>query len=527
MQPLTAPPRNRLTEEQVRDLLTRDDATVSAGIELLDGRNQVVADISGDLVGGSVSHDGRAVVHGTCSLQLQQALAWGRDRVRVYVILSDRPLSQNPTIQARFNLGVYVLTTPQTKRGETPTTYDVQGYDLLQPLLDPVGDTYLVVPEEGAELVTNTGFESGISEWESNSAFGAYTPATLASSTLHPSTGSKSLEVTWPTAAHSWVNTFSDQFIVGKTYRFSADVWVPLDGPDEFKFSIVFVTSSPVFVPVKGAFNHWEWLWTATQSECFVGLETFNTTSGQKTWVDDFRISALSTTCLDAVRTLIELAGGGAPLLVDGTQQPAVLDGPMVWGLTEGGETTWLDVINDLLAAISYRELWVDQDGNFRTEPYVDPKVLPIQWTLDVDDETTSLVGPERTSDEDVWSAPNRWKFIRRDMATMPVDGDGVYVVTNMDRGPSSQQSLGRIVRKTVWLDAVDQASLVAQGDRIVVEDTAAARKVTLDVDPLPIAGHLDVVQYVDGVVSAKAEVVSWVLNLDGTSGQWVLEVMD
>lgn len=519
MQPLIAPPRTDLTADEVFDLLTRDDVTVSAGLELLDTQNGFVADISDDLEGGSVSHEGRGL-GGACSLQLQRALAWGRDRVRPYMTLSTGAIS------ARFNLGVYVLTTPQTKRGEEPTTYDVQGYDLLQPLLDSPGDTYVVIPAEGADVIANSGFEAGISGWESNSAFGIYTPATLASSTLHPSAGTKSLEVTWPTGAYTWANTHTGDFIVGKTYRFEADVWVPVGGPDEFRFDVAFTVSSAWFPSVKGASNHFEFLWTATRPDAFVGLATHDTT-GQKTWIDEFHAIALSTTCLDAVRTAIELSGGGAPLLVDGTQQVAVLDGPMVWALTDGSPVTWLDIINDLLNAVGYRELWVDWDGNYRTEPYLDPKDRPSEWLFDLADSSTNLVGPDRTEDADVWSAPNSWRFVRRGMAVEPVEGDGIYPVENFSRGPSSQESIGRVRHKTVFLDAVDQASLVAQGDRIVVEDTAVTRTVTLDVDPLPIAGHLDVVSYVDGDQAAKAEVVSWQINLDGSPGRWVLEVVD
>ena len=44
--------------------------------------------------------------------------------------------------------------------------------------------------------------------------------------------------------------------------------------------------------------------------------------------------------------------------------------------------------------------------------------------------------------------------------------------------------------------------------------------------DPLPLAGHLDVVQYVNGADAAVAEVVSWEIPLDGSQGQWVLEVI-
>lgn len=525
MQPLTAPPREHLTEHQVRDLLTGDQVTVSTGLELLDSQNRFVADISADLaVGGKVAHDGRAVVHGTCSLDIQRPLAWGRDRVLVYMTLS------NAAVSARFNLGVYVLTTPQDKRGETPSTFNVQGYDLLQPLLDPIGDTYVVIPEAGADVVTNSTFESGITGWESNPGFGAMVSATLASSTLHPSAGTKTLEVTWPATTSSgpdsWVNT-SGEFIVGKTYKVTADFWVPLDGPDEFAFYVLFHEASPRFVPTKGASNHFEWLWTATVSTGFVGLvATDGTTAGTKTWVDEFHVIPQSTTCLDAVRAVIDFAGGGAPLRIDGTQQVAVLPGPMVWALTDSNPTSWLDVCNDLLDAIGYGRLWVDQDGAYRSEPFTTASQRQVEWTFDLADERTNLVGPERVSDQDVWSAPNKWRFVRRGMSVEPTEGDGLYTVSNAATGPASQQSLGRVRSKVVFLDAVDQAALVAQGDRIVAEDTAATRKVTLSVDPLPIAGHLDVVKYLDGDDAATAEVTSWEIPLDGSAGRWELEVI-
>lgn len=522
MQSLTAVPREALTAEEVRDLLTRDDVTVSAGLELLGAGNVVVSDISADLDDGSVTHETRALVHGGCSLKINRALAWGRDRVRPYMILS------NAAVEARFNLGVYVLTTPQTKRGESPVTYDVKGYDLLQPLAtEGPGDTYLVVPADGEEIVTNPTFEAGITGWDSNPGFGAMTVATLASSVLHPTAGTKTLEATWPTGAQSWVNTHTASFVVGKTYKFEVEAWVPLDGPDAFRFEALFWAFSAWFTPVKGATNHFEWLWTATTTDVFFGMTVQSPVSGTKTWFDEFHVTAQSTTCLDAVRTVIELAGGGAPVLFDGTQQVAVLDGPMVWAIADGTEPTWLDIANDLLDAVGYESLWMDADGNYRSQPWQDPLVRPVGWTFDVGDVSTNLVGPDRTEDADVWSAPNRWKFVRRGMGVQPVDGDGIYVVNNLNRGPSSQASIGKVRRKTVFLDAVDQSSLEAQGDKIVAQDTAVTRTVTLEVDPLPIAGHLDVVQYVDGDTAAKAEVISWQVNLDGSPGRFVLEVTE
>lgn len=372
MQSLTAAPRDALADAAVRSLLTAASIQVSAGLELLDSSNRLVEDISDDLVGGEVARNNYAAIHGTCTLSLTRELAWGRDRVRPYMVLSDG------ITEARFNLGVFVLTTPDTRRGEELATYEAQGYDLLHLLQDGPGDTYVV-------------------------------------------------------------------------------------------------------------------------------------TAG--------------TTYLAAVQSVITASGIGATLRLDGSGQSTALLSDMVWCLTSSG-TSWLRIINDLLAAIGYRGLWANQDGELRSEPYQAPAVRPVEWSFDTADAATNLVGEDRTLAMDVWGAPNWWKFVRNGMATKPVDGDGIYFPAANASDPAST-TLGRLRRKVVFLDAANHASLVAQGDKIVAEDRQVARRFELSVDPLPIAGHFDVVQFVDAGSSDKCQVSSWSLPLDGSPGRWSLEAVN
>lgn len=361
-----------LTDAQ-RALLTADSMEIAAGCDLLDGSNAFVADISDDLVGGSVERSNYASVHGSCRLQVSRELAWGRDRVRPWMTVSDG------TTTARFNLGVFVLTTPDTKRGEEPATWDVDGFDLLHLLQDGPGDTYTV---EG------------------------------------------------------------------------------------------------------------------------------------------------SPTYLTAIRDVVTASGIGATLRLDGTGQDTVVPDARVWCLTEGGPS-WLRIINDLLAEIGYRGLWANADGELRSEPYMAPSSRPVEWTLDTGDPATNIVGEDRTESADTWGAPNWWRFVRKGMSTKPVEGAGLYTVQNVSDGATSQDSLGRVVRKVVYLEAADQASLVAQGDKIVNDDRAVARTFELDVDPLPVMGHFDVFQLIDGGSSRKCQASAWTLNLDGSPGRLTLEAVD
>lgn len=348
-------------------LLTAPNVEFSGGLELLDESNNVVADISDDLVDGGIDYDNFAVVHGSCRLAITRRLNWGRDRVRPYVVVEGT---------FRANQGVYVLTTPSEQRGESPQTWDVVGYNLLHLLQDGPGDTY---------------------------------------------------------------------------------------------------------------------------------------------------VATAGTTYLQAVRDVLTAAGLSVPLMMDGTLQATTLPATRVWGLVDGG-ASWLGVIDDLLDEINYSNLWCDRDGNLRSGPYSDPSTRPSEWTFDTSDEGTNIVHQDRTVTEDVANAVNWWKFYRTNLPYQPIDGDGIYLPpVNADEGDPTNNSLGRIVRKVVGLEAADQASLIAQGDRIVIEDQQVTRTVSLRIDPLPVQGHADVVTLIDEGVSEKLPTASWSLSLTGDAGHLTL----
>lgn len=138
MQSLTADPRDEFTTEQITDLLLGAALEVDNGLELLDIDLNLIEDISDALVGGSISWSLKAGIHRTCDLEITTTVQWGAQLVRPYVILS------NGATTARWNLGVYMLTTPATRFGSSPRTYSVQGYDRLMLLNREVGADYTV-----------------------------------------------------------------------------------------------------------------------------------------------------------------------------------------------------------------------------------------------------------------------------------------------------------------------------------------------------------------------------------------------
>ena len=375
MQSLTAAPRDAFTAAQVTSLLLAPAITVNAGLERLNSSLVVQEDISNDLLSGQVERVMNATVHGTCKLEISRVLSWGLDLVRPYMTLTDGKIT------ARFNLGVFSLTTPERAVGWTPETYACSGFDRLYLLHRPVGDSYAIV--------AGTGY-------------------------------------------------------------------------------------------------------------------------------------------LAAVRSVVTAAGlSGVEL--DGTAEAKTLPTDMTWPLrpVSGtvGSTTWLNIVNDLLAAVSYRGLWADENGVFRSEPYVNPITRAPEFTFTVDAQT--IVGEDRTYVQDIWAVANRWVFIQQNPTAAPVEGAGQYTVNNANNGLTSQSSRGLTWTKVVELGAADQPSLVAQGDVIVAADQRVAATVKPTIGPFPVAGHWDVFTLVDPSLSVTKVVCSqWQLPLDGSDMTVVWDVI-
>lgn len=145
MQPPTGGPRQGLTAAAVTALL-RDSPSLhvaGAGLELLARDLTVLADISGQLAGGTVSRSSYADLHGSASLAIESTLDWGSAIVRPYITLTDFVTT------ARFNLGAYYTPTPKTVLDEDPATYAVEALDILDGLSTPIGEAYTIAAGTG------------------------------------------------------------------------------------------------------------------------------------------------------------------------------------------------------------------------------------------------------------------------------------------------------------------------------------------------------------------------------------------
>lgn len=223
---------------------------------------------------------------------------------------------------------------------------------------------------------------------------------------------------------------------------------------------------------------------------------------------DTYTVPA-GATYLNAIRQVLVDAGVTGRLFLDGDRAGTVLEEPAVWVLKPGGYT-WLDVANGLLGMIGYDPLWVDAEGAFRSGPFRPPAERGPAWRFDATDHLYTVVGEERTLSADAFDRPNYWRFFRKKDAALTADD--VYVV---DRTAGARPR-----RRVESFDVADRAALVAEGDRIVAEDTATERVVTFETVPLPWE-HGDVAVVTDpdlGLLGAQCLVRSWTTGDDGRS---------
>lgn len=386
MQALTAPPRDGFTEAQVTAVLTGPQVQIDVGLELLDGNDQLVEDITADFQpsGSSIARDCTADVQGTCTLMLSRALNWGSDRVRPYMLLT-APDDTGTTITVRWNLGVYVMTTPQRVIGQSVELYQVTGYD----------KNYLL------------------------------------------------------------------QNIVGDSRTYSAGDGVLTD-----------------------------------------------------------------------VKAIIAEASPGGAVLLDGSASASTLPADKTFPFSSSEQDSYLAIANALLASISYRPLWVDQDGSFRSEPALDPATQTPDWAFTADDPLQSLIGVARTLTNDLWGAPNEWIFTNTTMPNVsdgaggnvpgtPTEGDGIYKYDNLSDGPSSQSSLGFVRRAAYFIDAADQTALEAAAAIQIAADSNVIWTVDTTIAIWPPAGHLDVYTLQDAQMggSFKVQQLKWSMPLSATNG--------
>jgi hypothetical protein len=145
---MTVVDASELTAAQVVALLEADSLMIDAGLELLDGDDGFLEDITGDFVaeGSSVARSIFATLHGTARLNISREIVWGAQRLRPYLLASN-----DGETWYRWGLGVFLPSTPERQVGEGPPVWAVDAFDKLDILDTPAGGSVSI--EAGANIV--------------------------------------------------------------------------------------------------------------------------------------------------------------------------------------------------------------------------------------------------------------------------------------------------------------------------------------------------------------------------------------
>lgn len=208
---------------------------------------------------------------------------------------------------------------------------------------------------------------------------------------------------------------------------------------------------------------------------------------------------------IDSVKALIESSGENTDLILPNDK---TLQDPMTWSVG----TTKLKIINDLLSAANFFSLWCDENGKFRTDPYVNPVDRDVQYeALDPFSQSRrSLMSPQWERDHDIYSIPNRYVAIGR--GTQDQEALVGVAVNNDPASPYSFASRGRWVTEVkTGVDATSQEDLDQIAARSLDSATSVSETIVVRHAYLPGLRVNDVVRFsnLDAEIDLRAVITS------------------
>lgn len=225
--------------------------------------------------------------------------------------------------------------------------------------------------------------------------------------------------------------------------------------------------------------------------------------------VTDRYTVALGTNYITAVKTLLDGAGlTSQNLTATDKTLPAARD----WA----PGTEKLRIINDLLGAINYRSLFMDENGAAVAQPYVSPADRASEYIYR--DDQDSVIFPEVEQSLDLFAVPNKWTVVVSEPDRTPL----VSTYTNVNPSSStSTVSRGRtIVDYREQQEAADQASLDAKVQRIAFEASQVYESIEFETAIQPFHSDSDVytLEFTGLGISAKYSEQSWDMPLKSGS---------
>ena len=157
--------------------------------------------------------------------------------------------------------------------------------------------------------------------------------------------------------------------------------------------------------------------------------------------------------------------------------------------------TAKIIAINELLEAINFTPLWVDEWGYFTSRGYIAPSRKGNDYQY-LDDEI-SVIEQGMTEELDLFSVPNKWLVTYEN-----VDGEdnekiflqSVYE-NNSEESPTSTVNLGRVIVDYRQINEIaDQEALDEYTQRIAFEASQIYEKIKFTTAIMPFHSYMDII---------------------------------
>lgn len=242
-------------------------------------------------------------------------------------------------------------------------------------------------------------------------------------------------------------------------------------------------------------------------------VQGYDILNALNTLVGDSFALGVGDNYLTVVESIL-ISQGYTQYSIDPQRASTVAPAAKGWPLDES--TTWLQIVNELLAAIGYRSIYSDWHGRLVCEAIVDTPSAAPEWYYTRGQYDGQLV-PEADISHDFFATPNRWVGINGSTTTTstPVEGAGIFTYTNYNAGETSVAERQQTITKVMTVDAADQAALVAAVMAQVAIDKNVGTTMEASTSANPLHWHQDVVSVETleiGIV--RMQQVKWALNL-------------
>ena len=245
-------------------------------------------------------------------------------------------------------------------------------------------------------------------------------------------------------------------------------------------------------------------------------VESIAVTANDRCWIPkDYRAERIvyfqaGTNYVEAVASL--LAESGITMINETPTDEVMTEDREDWDIG----TSYLDIINGLLAEINYAPLWFDSDGIAVIEPVSVPTAINMDHMLD-ETKVESLLIPGRQNETNLYSTPN--VFI---CCCNNPDKSGAMTAVAENTNPQSPLSIarrGRRITKMIRVNNIpSQEALQAYANRQVTDSMLTGEVITVNTCLLPGFGVWDVtgIRYRDLLAVCKETAWSMELKVGG-----------